>query len=71
MSRFAHPRMVNLNVTCNSEEEVLRVFEVLGRVAAGLTVDNYDTEIGSYSFNPDDEDEDEDEFLRKQGEDGE
>lgn len=59
MKKFEHPRMVNLNVTCHSEEEVLRVFEVLARVAAGLTVDSYDTELGSYSFSPEDDDEDE------------
>lgn len=69
MSRFEHPRMVTLGVTCYSEEDVLKAFEVLARIAAGLTVDGFETEIGSYSYGPTDDDDEEDEFSdRREGE---
>lgn len=67
--KWKNPKMVNLTVACYSEQEVIKAFEVLARVTAGLTVDNFETELGSYStcFC----DEDEDEFLRERGEDDE
>lgn len=69
--KWSGPKMVSLTVACYSEQEVIKAFEVLARVTAGLTIDNFETELGSYSSSFGISEEDEDEFLGDRDEEGE
>ncbi|QDH92788.1 hypothetical protein KNU62_gp03 [Gordonia phage Bakery] len=48
-------RTVTLAIDTNTDAEVARAWEVLGRIAGGLTCDGIECRI--YSFTPDEDDE--------------
>ena len=49
-------RTVNLAIDCETDNEIAKAFEVLGRIAGGLVIDGMEARI--YAYNIDDEDED-------------
>ena len=42
---WSHPKRVQLSVYCHTSEEVARVYETFGRMAAGFTIDNLEASL--------------------------